>query len=71
MADNTTKKQESTSPFLHCATILPIEGLPKLEGEPLISPEARREILQKLDELSNQPCDFRSIMEELDNIAKR
>lgn len=35
------------------------------------SPEAKREILQKLDELSNQPCDFRSIMEELDNIAKR
>ena len=36
-----------------------------------ISPEAQREILQKLDELSNRPCDFRSIVEELDNIAKR
>ena len=36
-----------------------------------LSPEAQREILQKLEELSNQPCDFRSIVEELDNIAKR
>lgn len=36
-----------------------------------MSPEAQREILQKLEELSNQPCDFRSIVEELDNIAKR
>ena len=34
------------------------------------SPEAKREILQKLEELSNQPCDFRSIVEELDNITK-
>lgn len=66
MADNKTKNTGFKFP-----TIKPIEDLPQLEGEPLISPEARREILQKLDELSNQPCDFRSIMEELDNIAKR
>jgi hypothetical protein len=35
------------------------------------SPEATREILQKLEELCNQPCDFRSIVEELDYIIKR
>ena len=35
-----------------------------------ISPEAQREILQKLEELCNQPCDFRSIVEELDYIIK-
>jgi hypothetical protein len=36
-----------------------------------ISPEAQREILQKFEELCNQPCNFRSIVEELDNIIKR
>lgn len=36
-----------------------------------ISPEAQWEILQKFEELSNQPCDFLSIVEELDYIIKR
>lgn len=35
-----------------------------------ISPEAQREILQKFEELSNRPCDFCSIVEELDYIIK-
>lgn len=36
-----------------------------------ISPEAQREILQKFEELSSQPCDFLSIVGVLDNIIKR
>jgi hypothetical protein len=36
-----------------------------------ISPEAQREILQKFEELSNQPCDFLSIVGALDNITRR
>ena len=36
-----------------------------------ISPGAKREILQKFEELSNQPCDFLSIVGELDNIIRR
>ena len=35
-----------------------------------ISPEAQREILQKFEELSSQPCDFLSIVGELDYIIK-
>lgn len=49
MADNKTKK--TGFQFL---TIKPIEDLPQLEGEPLISPEERQELLQKLDELSKK-----------------
>jgi hypothetical protein len=36
-----------------------------------ISPEAQREILQKFEELSSQPCDFLSIVGVLDNITRR
>ena len=35
-----------------------------------ISPEGQREILQKFEELSSQPCDFLSIVGELDYIIK-
>ena len=36
-----------------------------------LSPEAQREVLQMFEELSNQPCDFLSIVGALDNITRR
>ena len=36
-----------------------------------ISPKTQREILQKFEELSSQPCDFLSIVGALDNITRR
>lgn len=36
-----------------------------------LSPETKREILQKFEEFSSQPCHFLSIVGELDNIIKR